>query len=315
MTNPNLYTFNPFSGISAGISLIRNGVNPRTNRPVPPHIACGPAFVAVENSWKLQHLDHNGLLYEASLHRIEPPSGAKPFEVLVPKHGQETKLYCYVDTAIPKGIKLKEKLEEVRARHAVETSDEVRLVIWDKMTQRYLLEFGTNGAEVDVWYETGHIARLVRRGDALVQIPLSATEIARERIWQYEGQIETLNPSVEADQKRRHGIIAGAVRLLRIMSNREAEDLLVDFLIEQIPHLTERLREEIRGVLLAKGHLLAGNFFPGWTTNIVQLKSKVASDDTKSRSQARKRQRAEEDRARTFATKGASNGGGVKKRK
>jgi hypothetical protein len=313
MTNPNLFTFNPFSGISAGIHLVLNGTNPRNNRPVPLHIACGPAFVAVETGWKHPTLDRNGRLHQASLHYIEPLSGAKSFEVLVPMHEQETKLYCLVDSIIPKGVKLKSKPEEVRARFALETSEGVRMVIWDKMTQSYLLEFSADGDEVDIWYETGHIARIVRRGGSIIQIPLTATEIAQERVWQFEDQISGLQDGVEADQKRRHGIIAGSVRLLRNTSDRDAEDRLVDFLVEQIPHLTEGLRTEIRSVLLAKGHSSAGDFTLGWPTNVVQLKPK--SSDGKARSAARKRLRAEEDRARTMATKGASGGGGGKKRK
>lgn len=303
----NLYTFSPFTGIDAGIRLVRDGVNPRNNRPVPPHIAAGPAFVAVEKDWQHLPFDRNGRLRSASLHLIEPISGKKPFEVLVHQHRQESRLFCFIDSSIPKGVKLKIKPEEVRARHAVEVSEGARLVIWDNMTQTYFFEFSAENAEVDIWYETGHIARLVRRGEQIIEIPLTAFEIAKERVWQFESQLETLNPSVEADQKRRHGIIAAALRLLRVTSDHGAEDVYVDFFVDEIPHLTERLREEIRSVLLEKQHLLAGNFLPGWTTNVVQINKKAG--DGRTQSQARKRLRAEKDKSARLAARGPGKGG------
>jgi hypothetical protein len=310
----NFCTFNPFTGITAGVHLVTDGVNPRNQRLNPPHIACGPAFVAVEKSWKHPPLDREGRLREASLHQIEPISGGKTFEVLVPRHGEENRLFCLVDSTIPKGVKLKVRPEDVRVRRAVEVSEGARMVIWDSMSQTYLVEFSADNAEIDIWYETGFIARLVRRGDAIVQIPLTATEIAQERVWQFEGQLKTLNSSVEADMKKCHGIIAATVRLLRHTSDRWAEDVYVDFLVEQIRYLTEGLREEIRMVLLTKHHHLAENFLPGWTTNVVPLKPKP-SGDGKARSQVRKRLRAEEDRQRTFANKGPSGGGGMKQKR
>jgi hypothetical protein len=127
----NLFTFNPFSGIAAGIRLVVNGVNPRNQRSVPPHIACGPTFVAVDHGWKHLSLNRTGRLMAASLRYIEPLSGAKPFETLVPRHEQEKNLYCLIDSSTPRGVKLKVSPEVVRARTAVELSEETRLVIWD----------------------------------------------------------------------------------------------------------------------------------------------------------------------------------------
>lgn len=103
--------------------------------------------------------------------------------------------------------------------------------------------------------------------------------------------------------------------LLRATSDDDVEDRLVDFLVKRISYLTERLREEIREVLLMKEHPMADNFMRGWTINVVQLKTKAVTGDSRALAAARKRARADDDRARTFATKGASNGGGAKKRK
>jgi len=310
----NLYTFNPFTGVSVGIPLILDGVNPRNNRPVSPHIACGPAFVAIENRWQHPPLDRHGRLREASLHLIEPLSGAKPFEVLVPQHGQEGNIYCFVENTIPRGMKLKVKPEEVRARFAVQLSANVRMVIYDKVTQSYLLEFSADNAEVNIWYETGHIARIVCRGDSIVQIPLTPVEITKERIYQYEEQFLDLKDELEADQKRRHGIIAGALRLLCVTNDCDAENLLVEFLVEQIPYLTERLREQIRFVLLEKRHPLAGNFLPGWT-NVVSLRTTQSTSDGKAKALARKRVSSDQDRIARLAAKGSSGGSSQKRGK
>lgn len=312
----NLYNFDPFTGVTAGIRLVLDGINPRNQQPTPPHIAAGPAFVTTDKSWRHPPLDRNGRLHEASLQLIEPISGAKPFEVLVPRHAQESNLYCFVDSSIPQGVKLKAKPEEVRARFAVETSEQVRTVIWDKMSQTFLLEFKEESAQADVWYENGYIARLARRGDCIVQISLNASEIAKERVWQFEDQISELKDGIEADTKRRHGIIAGTIRLLRTTSDRGAQDKFVDFLVGQIPQLTERLRDEIRLELLSKKHPLAGNFLFGWATNVVQLKqSSPEASRLRAKADARKRARADEERERREALKGPTGGGGGQKKR
>lgn len=302
---PNFYTFNRFNGLAVGVTLIRDGVNPRTMRPLPPHIMCGGSFIAAEQHWT----SAPALLYEASLHEIKPASGARPFEVLVPRHRQGTKHYVFVDSRSPRGMKQKVTGDEINARSGVEKTSGVRLVLGDRLTGSYLLEFGEAGDQVDLWHADGSISRLVLQDGAVQQVPLTLVEMAKLRIAQFEDQIAELN--FETEIPRYHGIIAGATRLLRHAPTRAVEDILVDFLSDQVGEpITDRLRADIRSILLASGHPFAGTFAPAmYAGNVVRFAPKEGAGEAKAAALARKRQRAEEERARRLALRGASGGG------
>lgn len=314
----NLYTFNPFTGITAGIRLVLDGVDPRTQRPTAPHIAVGSRYVAVDKFWKDVSLDGVGRLHDVSLHTVHLHSGAKSFPVLIPQHPKETKLYCYIDPTVPKGVKPWVNPQDVRARFGIGTMRGVKPVVSDNFTQTFFLEFEEEDSQVDIWYETGHIARLVRRADELVEIRLTAKEIAKERTWQFQKQMEELHDDDGVTMKCRHGIIGGAIRLLRLTHDHGAQDELVDFLVDQLPNLTLSLRNEIHSLLKAKGHLFAGNFLPGWTSNVVQLKSVSAVEGGAAKRAAhiaQKRQKAAVESVRSQDRKGSSNGGSGKQQK
>lgn len=309
----NLFTFNPFSGVSEGIRLVANGVNPRNQRRLPLHIACGAAFVAIEQGWKHPPIRH-GLLHEASLHLIEPANGNHSFNVLVPRNEGSKRLYCFVDSTVPAHIRSRVTGEMVRARTCVVMQGQARMVAYDHVVQSYLVEFSDEDDQLDVWYESGAIGRLVRRGNQIVSIRLTPSEIARERIEQFEAQFAE-SANVEFDIRRRHGIIAGAVRLLRYTTDRNAENELVDFLVDQLPHLTERMRAEIRELLLVKNHPFAGNFLAGSSMgNIVVLPTDPDSAARRAKAAQRRRDRSDADRELRLSMRGKGGGSDGKKK-
>lgn len=312
MANVNLYTYNPYVGVTSGIKLFTNAVNPRTGRIAPPQIQCGGGFIAAEKQWNHLPLDRNGRLMAASLHQITPISGGKPFEVLVPWHRGSTMLYCYVESIPPAGVKPRVRPEEVRARYLMQATDGVRVILQDQVSQSFLLEFSQDGDEVDIWYENGHISRLAREAGRIVTLRLQPEEIAELRVEQLNEQLAEMKGGVEVDNKRRYGIIAGAVRLLRIVNDHAAQDVFVNFLLEQQTHLTSQLRAEVRALLLEQGNPFAGNFLVGWTPNVVQLRSSLSEEERERRAAAEKRRlenRARRD-AECQARKGANGGGG-----
>ncbi len=266
----NLFSFNPFSGVTAGIQLITDGVS-STGRVLPDHVMIGNCgFIQVEKNWRNVPLAAGKRLFDASLKLITPNKGSS-FEVLAPRGPHFDKLYCFVDSIIPAGMKLQAEPEEVNAHVQEVVSGEARLVMFDRFCGSYFLEFSDENDEVEIWYQNGHIARLVRRGDQVVSVPLSVQEIAQKQEWQLRSCISELDSNRGYDVRRLHGILGSAIRLLRAARDRSVQDIYVDLLVDEIGNMTDRLRTEARNVLLSLGHPSAGNFADDWGINVVPL--------------------------------------------
>lgn len=297
---PNLYTFNPFTGVNAGIQLTSGALGPR-GQTLPDHLMVGNSgFVQIEKNWHHPPYARGNRLFEGSLVTISAASGAE-FEVLAPRNQYSRKLYCFVDPTVPTGSKLRANPEQVNAWVQQMATDGVRIPMCDKFSGAYLVEFADDGNEIDIWFQNGHIVRLLRQGDEIVSAPMSATEIAKERVYQLEEQIEALDLSDDAGMRRCHGIIGAATRLLSVTRDRSAQDVYVDFLTDQLKHMTDRLRLEVRQVILRLNHPFAGNFANGWAGNVVAMPKRdeesQAGAKKRAEAKARKAQRAEEDRA------------------
>jgi hypothetical protein len=297
---PNLYTFNPFSGVTTGIQMTTDALSPR-GQTLPDHIMVGNrGFIQLEKNWRHPSYARGTRLFEASLALISAASGTE-FEVLAPRNQYSNKLYCFVDPAMPAGTRLRANPEEVNAWIYQVATDGVRIVMFDKFVGAYLVEFEADGDEIDIWFQNGYIARLLRQGDVIVSADLSASEIAGERVYQMQDQIDSLKLSEEIGMRRCHGIIGGATRLLAVTRDRSAQDVYVDFLSGYLKHMTDRLRSEVRQVLLQLKHPYAGNFADGWAGNVVAMPER--GDDAQAGAQklaaakARKAKKAAEDRA------------------
>jgi len=269
----NLHTFNPFSGLVPGIRLKVDGVDPNNQKPRPEHIPVGEWFIAVDRKWHRPALK-DGRLLEAGLRTIEPLSGGKSFQTLVGRQTESGQLVL-IDLQTPAHIKRHVSPEEVNARFALECFGSVKIVMQHLYGGSALIEFFKEDGEVDIWSLDGMIYRLVMRAEKVIQISLTHSEIAKLRVEQFRTQINGLDLNMATDIKRCHGIIAGVTRLLRYTNDTKSQDILVNFLVEQIgPNLADGLRVEIRGILLRMNHKLAGSFVAmAYGDNIVPFKS------------------------------------------
>lgn len=206
---PNLFTFNPFSGVMTGIHIIEDAMGPRGQQ-LPPHVMVGNTggFVQLEKSWRHPPLARGGRLMDASLIQIDTHHSS--FEVLGPRNPHSSKLICFVDTTPPNGVKLRVDPDRVKAWAQLVATDGVRVVTSDKFVGCYLIEFAESGDEIDLWFQNGHIARLVRQGDGIVSVPLSPEHIVKERVEQLQEQLHNLDLNDEQGMRRCHGILAGA---------------------------------------------------------------------------------------------------------
>lgn len=256
---PNLFTFNPFVGMSPGIVLDRTVVSGRTGRLVPPQITCGSSFIGIDNRWQHPPLTADGRLYEAAVTVIEP-HGKKPFPVLTPRHVGSSQVYCLVDTTLPPRVTLRQSPAVVRARFGLEISAGVETLLADASTQQYFLAFTTPDAEVEVWYASGYLSCLRRQGEQVVSVMLSPDEMVARRIAQSDDELQGLVGSTVTDQKRRHGVVAGMIRLLSVFKDRAAVDLLADFLREYRADCTTRMCQNIEAALRPQHHPLVSYF-------------------------------------------------------
>ncbi len=313
MANTNLFTFNPFTGLTAGVALTMNAIGSR-GQSLPPHVMCSGNFLAVEKGWQHPPLDRTGHLQAASVYLIEPQHGGKPFSVLVPKNVHSDALYVHVVNNKPEHVKLLHRPDDVCAWSMITVQGDIDLILQSKQSMEYFIGFHSEGDEVSLWYPTGHIARLVRRGDEVVSVPLTAREIAEERVYQLQSQLEEVLEEDAVSTKRRHGILWGGLRVLRTVSDRKAQDVWVDFFTDQLQYMNDHLREAIRAELLKKAHPFAGNFLPGWSENVVSLHSAKPSAG-KAAALAKKRDRADKDRDLRAAMRGGQGGGGNQQKK
>ena len=91
-------------------------------------------------------------------------------------------------------------------------------------------------------------------------------------------------------------------------------DVLVELMQDQLMHLTERQREEVRRVLLNHNHPLAGNFLAGWSNNVVAMPQQ-RDGGGRAVQLAKKKERAAKEAARRLELKGASGGGQPQRKK
>lgn len=249
----NLFSFNPYSGVTMGIRPVIDQFDMMKRTLRPPHVACGNAFVSINNRWDPELRE--GLLLDATL-RLISPAERRPFEVLDVRPAQATHLYLIVEpNRSGPGVKTKVTADMVNAIAQVEVGDGVRIVLSDVRSGQTFLEFHKDNGVAFVWSPDGLIYRFCREGAHIVHRPLTAVVMADLRIAQFRERVKSLDRSQPDQLRRYHGVVFGAIRLLRFTRDPEARDVLVEFLIEQIgPNLTDRIREEIRLILLDQGH-------------------------------------------------------------
>ncbi|HEY0964173.1 MAG TPA: hypothetical protein VGE31_00025 [Candidatus Paceibacterota bacterium] len=250
----NLFSFNPFSGVSAGITPVTDLYDFKRQRLRPAHIACGDQFIQIDNTWQAPPY-REGKLFEANLRTIAPP-GKRAFEVVSQKQSTIDALYLFVDTTIEaEGVRSRITADMVNATAQIEITDGVRIVMHDVLSGKAFLEFHKEGGTVFLWTPDGWIYRLIRENGEIKNRPLRPVEIAEMRTAHFREILRGMNHLLPEQLRRCHGIISSAVRLLRYTRDAEARDVLVDFFLEQSgPKMTDRIREDIRIILLEVGH-------------------------------------------------------------
>ena len=301
----NLFSFNPFQGLTAGFVLQVNKFDQRRGTILPAHVLCGEGFIQVEKSWKPTLKDSR--LFEATLRMVTPLQG-KPFRVI--DQGNSTSIYLQVTMATPAGISPKASANVVNAIGKTTVSEGVQVVMYDNLTPDSILEFVDDGAHVEIWAATGAVYRFRRHGLDIVQEHLTFEQMAGLRVVQLNEQIVTLDLNNSDHVRKYHGIVGGAVRLLQYAQDRKAREVLIDFLVQQNgPNLTMRLRDNIRMLLLGYKHPSSCMFVEGYDKPFLETKETCG----RRKPTAKKVLRAQQDRERRAQMKGASSGGKQKK--
>lgn len=303
-----LFSFNSFSGLTPGIRPSPESYNMQRQRMESAKIVCGDLCLRLDQRYPPEL--KAGVAYEGDVHTITPRHpGARSFKVLGKPEVNSTRLYVLIDPiAKPKGVKeVKVTGDMVNAFVMVKKTDGVEVIMHDRLTGAALIEFQLDGSSAFVWSPDGMIYQICREGITLVHRSLTPAEIAGHRVEQLTSQIDTLDLKDESAMRRYHGIIAGAIRLLRHTRDVDARDVLVDFLVEQIgPNLTDSLRNDIRCLLLYYDHPKANFFLRG--AGIVILEE-TKSSSARRKLTPKKKERSLRDQETRLRMRGGSGGG------
>ncbi len=264
----NLYTYNPFTGIVLGMQVELHGMNPRNQRSLPPHVSCGAMFVGLDTSLPAPPIK-DGLINSGSLRLVEPMNSNVCFHTLVQLYQGEKNVFVQFNQRQPHNIRLHYNPETINAWWMGEANHGAQVIVGDRRAGEYFVEFPRDGAEFVVWYINGHISRVVRRGDTVVEMPFTPIEIARMRIDQV---LDSLAEMSVSDVSRRNGVMNAILRLLSVTSDQGAFDEYVDFLVDQRQGMSGGLAAAVRAELLRHHHPFAGHFIEGWSTNVVSIK-------------------------------------------
>jgi hypothetical protein len=304
------YTYNPLSGLSAGIPLtIGASVPSNPMRIAPPHLQLGRAgFIGVNTHWQSAHFV-SGRLLHSSLTKIEPAEKRSFYVFDAPRQNDDFNSLIFIDTSVPKNMTRRPE-SDVDAWTGIR-GEGVEVVRADTSTGTALLRCEAN-ATIELFQFDGSVHLISVLNGKVSTVPLSRKQMAQYRVEQFREQIATLNLSLEPDVRRLHGIIAGAIRLVPTARDQQALDVLVDFFTDHRAQITPRLREDIRFRLLNANHPAAGEFIDGFeAVNVVKIQS-ADSASARAKAEQKRRARSEKDRQRTLATKngGKGNSGG-----
>ncbi|MEK7462550.1 MAG: hypothetical protein AAB618_03165 [Patescibacteria group bacterium] len=304
-----LYNFNPLTGLSAGILMSIGSPMPNNpSRIAPPHLRVDSAgFIGVNTRW--QHARFvSGKLMRSSLTVIEPVNG-RSFKVFdAPRPDDDFISLIFVDVSTPKNMTRRPDAD-VTAWMGIRGQG-FQTLISDKTTGAALLQCEPD-ASIELFQFDGSVHLLSVVKGKVSTVPLTQKQMAHLRVEQFEEQISSFDLSLERDIRRLHGIIAGALRLVPVVKDKMALNVLVDFFTKYQLELTDNLRKQVRWALTDAGHEAAATFLDGFeAVNVVRLNSDGPAK--RAVSEKKKRERAELDRQRTYATKngGRGNGGG-----
>ena len=144
-----------------------------------------------------------------------------------------------------------------------------KCVWYDRVSETSLISLPKEFASVQLWRKDGTIHHLVRWGTEIIRQPLSEYEVVARRVKQLRDQMLH-----NVDMKRRHGILNGAFRLLKAAEDSDAQDQLVDFLLEHHRDLPEMLRRDIYAKLQWMNHEEASKFSEGGAVILLFQKTK-----------------------------------------
>jgi len=310
----NLYTYNPYNGLLPGISLAIGVQSLHDSRKTyPPHLRCGDDFIAVERSWMQPDIVH-GRLMSASVEQ-RAPEGKRPFKVFYRHNDASKAVYVYLIPSMPDGMKSKVDTSFLNCWRGIVTEG-ADVLMSDPFSGEALVALAKDGDRVRLFVNDGQVYSLLFKDGSLLVEYLSYVDMADLRIEQFESQIAGLDISEEADMRRFHGVLAGAIRLLRATAmNEGVRKIFRDFLLEHVGHMTARLRQEVRTILLSCNDLFAGNFIEGhfggssggggdMVVSLALHRAKAGRTE----SDRRKRERAERDRQIRDEMKGGGSG-------
>lgn len=247
----NLFSFKPNTGVRHGIRPVPPQFDMMKGRIRTAYIPCGDSYLQIDKDWDPPYRD--GMLFEGSLRTIVLDDG-RTFEVLTDPGPETASLYLFVDLSPGGGTQL------VKAAAHIEVLGGARVVTYDSRSGHAFLEFQTDLAVVFVWSPDGRIFRFIREDTKIEEWPLTDEMMAWQRTEQLREQIKGLDPLNSEHLRRHHGIIASAIRILRVTRHEEARDILLQFLLDQCGMLTDRMRDEIHQILLKYNHPSANLF-------------------------------------------------------
>ena len=306
-----MYTYNPLTGLSAGTRMISGAPVPQNpSRKAPPHLSLGLAgFIGVNTRWSNAQFV-SGRLLRSSLTTIEPQNG-RPFQVFdTPRQDDDFVSLIYIDVSMPAHMKRRADTD-LNAWTGIR-GEGIEVIKVDTTTGAALLRCEPN-AQVELFQFDGSVHLLSVVNGKVSTVSLTQKQMAVLRVEQFEEQIATLDLSLERDVRRLHGISAGALRLVPVVKETAALDVLVDFFTAHQATLTDNLRKQIRWALTDAGHPASSTFLDGFeAVNVFQM-NKPDGAAKRAVADKKRRDRASNDRQRTMGAKeraGKSQGEG-----
>ncbi len=308
------FHYSPYGGIRQGIPLIDDMPNLRNNgRNFPSHVRCGERFLALNYKDRpaTRFIEDASRVMDADVFSITPAEGS-PFDVL--SKGTGDSVLIYVETK-PNDRRIKEKNLGVDVREGVMVDDGGKLVMYSRENGQFLIQL-RSGQGAYIFMRNGLVTRIDVHGGNVIESKLDFITMARLHVERLESEINFQENLEDENERRLHGILGSAVRLLNNSLRRpEVRRVFVGFLVEHADRLPKSFRETVRTSLLSVGDMYAGNFVEGWDGNVISLtqgKTGVISDKLKE-ANTRRSLRRENDRQMRSRMKGSSNGGSKKK--
>jgi hypothetical protein len=301
-----LFTYNPLSGLSAGVPItVGAPLSTNPSRVAPPHLSVGVAgFIDVNTRWRNAHIV-SGRLLRSSITMIEP-QGKRVFYVFdAPRANDNFNSIVFIDTSMPKNMKRRAETD-VNAWTGMR-GEGFKTICFDSASGGALLHCGPN-ATIELFQFDGSVHLLSVVNGKVSTVPLSQKQMAKLRVDQFEEQIAILDLSAERDVRRLHGIIAGALRLVSVVKEAAALDVLGDFFITHQAELTDNLRMQVRGTLTDRGHSATGTFLDGFeATNVVKIRS-LEAVQKRAQAEQKRRERSIRDRELRASMRGGNGG-------